>query len=285
MYHAKRRAGRGVQVFDATLAEHATRRLTLERDLRAADPDRDLRAHYQPVVHLGTGRIAAAEALLRWQHPVRRLVPPGDFIPVAEETGQINRLGLWILADACREQVAWADHDVTVEVNLSPRQLSDPDLPARVADVLARTGARPDRLMLEVTESALIDDRVAGPALAALKDLGVGLALDDFGTGYSSLTSLRRYPFDTVKIDRSFVAEIARSADDRAIVRHVINLSHDLGMRVVAEGVETREQLDGLAEAGADSAQGYYLGRPAPAADLLPRLRAGARSGHGLLAE
>jgi diguanylate cyclase (GGDEF)-like protein/PAS domain S-box-containing protein len=268
MYDVQRRTGRGVQGFDATLAQQATARLTTERDLRAADLDRDLRAYYQPVVCLATGRVSAAEALLRWEHPTRGLVPPGLFIPVAEETGLIDSLGLWVLDHACRQQVAWADHDLTVEVNLSPRQLFDPDLPCRVADVLARTGARADRLMLEVTESALIDDRVARSALAALEALGVGLALDDFGTGFSSLTSLRRYPFGTVKIDQSFVAEMTGNTRDRAIVRNVINLAHDLGMKIVAEGVETAEQLSVLTDIGADAAQGYYLGRPAPARDL-----------------
>jgi diguanylate cyclase (GGDEF)-like protein/PAS domain S-box-containing protein len=272
MYAVKRRTGRGVQLFDATLADQATERLGVERDLRDADLETDLRAHYQPIVRLDTGRISGAEALLRWNHPGRGLVPPGLFIPVAEETGLIDKLGLWVLRDACRAQVAWSAHEMKVAVNLSPRQLYDPHLAQRVADILAATGARADHLVLEVTESALIDDRVAAPALAALKELGAALALDDFGTGYSSLTSLRRYPFDTIKIDRSFVAEIGRSTQDMAIVQHVIHLAHDLGMRVVAEGVETAQQLDMLAEAGADVAQGYFLGRPAPAADMTAML-------------
>jgi diguanylate cyclase (GGDEF)-like protein/PAS domain S-box-containing protein len=268
MYDVQRRTGRGVQRFDATLAERATERLALERDLRGAQLADDLRAYYQPVADLGTGRVTAAEALLRWQHATRGLVPPGLFVPVAEETGLIDKLGLWVLTRALLDQVSWSADDVTIAVNLSPRQLYDPALPSHVGQLLSVTGARADRLTLEVTESALIDDRVARPALAALKDLGVGLALDDFGTGYSSLTSLRRYPFDTVKIDRSFVAEITRSTDDLAIVRHVINLAHDLGMVVVAEGVETEEQLRLLTDVGADSAQGYHLGRPEPAAEL-----------------
>jgi diguanylate cyclase (GGDEF)-like protein len=268
MYAVKRRTGRGVQLFDTTLAEQANERMALERDLRGSDLDQDLRAHYQPVVDLRSGRISAAEALLRWQHPQRGLVPPGMFIPVAEETGLIGQLGLWVLTDACRAQVTWAADDITVEVNLSPRQLYDPELALRVAEILAETGARPDRLMLEVTESALIDDRVARPALAALKDLGVALALDDFGTGYSSLTSLRQYPFDVVKIDRSFVAEMTRSSQDLAIVRHVIQLAHDLEMQVIAEGVESHHQLEVLTEVGADAAQGFHLGRPAPAAEM-----------------
>jgi predicted signal transduction protein with EAL and GGDEF domain len=276
MYEVQRRTGRGVQRFDATLAEQATERLVLERDLRGAHLTDDLRAYYQPVANLATGKVTGAEALLRWEHPTRGLVPPGVFIPVAEETGLIDKLGLWVLTRALLDQVSWSADDVTIAVNLSPRQLYDPGLPSHVAQLLAVTGARADRLTLEVTESALIDDRVARPALAALKELGVGLALDDFGTGYSSLTSLRRYPFDTVKIDRSFVAEITRSADDLAIVRHVINLAHDLGMVVVAEGVETAEQLAVLAGVGADSAQGYHLGRPAPAPELTRILAAKA---------
>jgi diguanylate cyclase (GGDEF)-like protein/PAS domain S-box-containing protein len=275
MYDVKRRTGRGVQLFDSTLAEIATERLTLERDLRDADLDADLRAYYQPLVSLETGRITGAEALLRWQHPARGLVPPVEFIPIAEETGLIDRLGLWVLTRALLEQVAWAEHDLSVGVNLSPRQLFDPDLPGHVAQLLAVTGARADRLVLEVTESALIDDRVARTAIAGLKDLGVGLSLDDFGTGFSSLTSLRRYPFDSIKIDRSFVAEMTGSAHDRAIVANVTHLAHDLGMGVVAEGVETAEQLHLLTEIGADSAQGYHLGRPVPAHDLVGRLGSG----------
>jgi diguanylate cyclase (GGDEF)-like protein/PAS domain S-box-containing protein len=276
MYAVQRRTGRGVRLFDATLAEQATERLALERDLRGAALSDDFRAYYQPVADLRSGKVRGAEALLRWQHSTRGLVPPGLFIPVAEETGLIEQLGLWVLTRALLDQVEWSDHDVTVAVNLSPRQLYDPALPSHVARLIQDTGARADRLVLEVTESALIDDRVAGPALAAFHDLGVGLALDDFGTGYSSLTSLRRYPFQTVKIDRSFVAEIAQSKDDLAIVRHVISLAHDLGMRVVAEGVETTEQVGLLRDVGADSAQGYLLGRPAPAAELTRILAAQA---------
>jgi EAL domain-containing protein (putative c-di-GMP-specific phosphodiesterase class I) len=232
------------------------------------DLDRDLRAYYQPVLDLRTDRLTGAEALLRWHHSERGLVPPGLFVPIAEETGLIDALGMWVLAQACRQQVEWADHGLCIGVNLSPRQLYNPDLARRVAQVLEETGARADGLLFEVTESALIDDRVAAPALAALKDLGVELALDDFGTGYSSLTSLRRYPFDQVKIDRSFVAEITDSPRDRAIVGNLIRLAHDLGMRVVAEGVETEEQLQVLRQVDADAAQGYHLSRPVPAAEM-----------------
>jgi diguanylate cyclase (GGDEF)-like protein/PAS domain S-box-containing protein len=283
MYDVKNRKGRGVCLFDSALADHATARLALERDLRGTDLDRDLRAHYQPLVDLATGRVVAAEALLRWHHPERGLVPPDEFIPVAEETGMIDALGLWVLSHACRRQVAWRDRDLSVGVNLSPRQLYEPGFTDRVAALLEETGARPDRLVLEVTESALIDDRVARPALGALKNLGVQLALDDFGTGYSGLTSLRRYPFDAVKIDRSFVGQMTRNPHDLAVVRHVITLSHALGMDVVAEGVETAEQLRLLREAGADTAQGYHLGRPGPADDLLrspgPRPRGASSPG------
>jgi diguanylate cyclase (GGDEF)-like protein/PAS domain S-box-containing protein len=270
----KRRSGRGVQLFDTTLADQASVRLGLERDLRIADLDRDLRVHYQPVVDLRTGAVVSAEALLRWEHPERGLVPPGVFIPIAEETGLIEQFGMWVLRQACRQQVAWAEHDLSIGVNLSPWQLYDPRLACRVAEVLAETGARADRLVLEVTESALIDDRVAAPALGALKDLGLRLALDDFGTGYSSLTSLRRYPFDLLKVDRSFVGEITDRPQDLAIVRNLVTLAHDLGMAVVAEGVETGEQLQVLRDVDADSAQGYHLGRPAPPAALSGVLRA-----------
>ena len=258
----KRRSGRGVQLFDTELARQASTRLALERDLRAADLDRDLRVHYQPIYDVRTGAVVSAEALLRWQHPERGLVPPGDFIPIAEETGLVDTLGMWVLAAACRQQVAWAGYGLAVAVNLSPRQLYDPGLARAIGEVLEATGARADRLVLEVTETALIDDRVARPALAALSALGVGLALDDFGTGYSSLTSLSRYPFDRVKVDRSFVAHIDDRLQDLAIVRNLVTLAHDLGMSVVAEGVETPDQLAALRDIGADSAQGFLLARP-----------------------
>jgi diguanylate cyclase (GGDEF)-like protein/PAS domain S-box-containing protein len=274
----KRCTGRGVQLFDTDLADQATVRLSLERDLRGADFDRDFRVHYQPIVELGTGCVVSVEALLRWQHQERGLVRPSGFISIAEETGLIDRLGLWVLTQACRQQVAWAQHGVSVGVNLSPRQLYDPDLARRVEEVLSETGASAERLVLEVTESALIDDRVARPALTALKDLGLQLALDDFGTGYSSLTSLRRYPFDRVKVDRSFVAEIEDCAQDLAIVRNLVKLVHDLGMRVVAEGVETDGQLGVLRDIEADDAQGFLLGLPAEAEAVYGLLVAGSRA-------
>ena len=239
-------------------------------DLRRAIEQHELRLHFQPVLRLDTGEVAGVEALVRWQHPHRGLVSASEFIGLAERSGLVVELGEWVLREACRCAAAWqADgRHVSVGVNLSPRQLVGTDFRALLGQVLQETGARPDLLVLEVTESTLMDAPGAVDVLAALREMGVHLALDDFGTGYSSLTYLKRFPLDAIKIDRSFVSGLGRDADDEAIVASVVSLARALGKLVIAEGVETVAQLEALRALGVDQAQGFLWTRPLPRAEL-----------------
>jgi EAL domain-containing protein (putative c-di-GMP-specific phosphodiesterase class I) len=223
------------------------------------------------VVQVADGRIVGAEALVRWQHPTRGLVPPLDFIPLAEASGAIVDLGAWVLRTACAEAAGWPA-GTHVAVNLSVRQLADRSIVATVADALAASGLEPGRLVLEVTESALMDrPERAISHLRDLKALGVQLAIDDFGTGYSSLAYLKQMPVDVLKVDRTFVAGLGSDAGDTAIVASVVNLAHTFGLHAVAEGVETAEQHDHLRILGCDLAQGFHWSRPVPA-DAFRRL-------------
>jgi diguanylate cyclase (GGDEF)-like protein/PAS domain S-box-containing protein len=282
MYRAKA-AGRGrAEVFEPSMHAAARRRFELEAELRRAiesvESDRDdgagtLVLYYQPVVDLEHRRLYGAEALVRWRHPGRGLVPPIDFIPIAEETGLILPLGRWVLREACRQLRAWHDAhpDVptVVSVNLSARQLARPELVAEVADAVADAGAPAARLVLEMTEGMLIhDNRATLERLDALKSLGVRLAIDDFGTGYSSLSYLERFPVDVLKIDRSFVRGVGRNGHESPVTLAVISLARALGMVAIAEGVETERQLERLRELGCDRGQGYLFGRPEPAAAM-----------------
>ena len=278
MYQAKD-AGRGRhQVFDSVLRERALRRLQLEEDLRSALDGDELSVAFQPLVNLSTGRVVATEALLRWQHPEFGNVSPVEFIRVAEESGLIVRLGARVLELACVQTARWrAEHadlaDLRVAVNLSARQLGDPGLVATVEDVLLRSGLPADALWLEITESMLMDDADGAiRVLQALRDVGLHLSIDDFGTGYSSLSYLRRFPVEELKIDRSFIVAMADSADDAAIVASIAALAHTLGLEVVAEGIETQEQLDSVRALGVDVLQGYFYSRPAAATDVLDAL-------------
>jgi EAL domain-containing protein (putative c-di-GMP-specific phosphodiesterase class I) len=238
---------------------------SLRRELTEAISDDQLFLVYQPVVEVGTARMLGAEALVRWIHPERGFLPPDQFIPLAESSNIIVELGAWVLRTACAEAVTWPPH-LHVAVNLSVRQLADRDIVAMVAKALAETGLSADRLVLEVTESALMDDADrAIRHLGLLKELGVRLAIDDFGTGYSSLNYLKRMPVDLLKVDRSFVAGLGEDPGDTAIVSSVIALAHTFGLLAVAEGVETEEQHRLLVELGCDSAQGFLWSRPAPA--------------------
>jgi len=268
MYRAKELGGARYELFDSSLRARATARLELETDLRRAVLERQFAVHYQPVVTLD-GRVVGLEALARWNHPTRGLVPPGDFIPLAESTGLIVTLGAWILDQACRDLVGWralpGHEGLTVAVNLSGRQLAEPGLPAIVSETLQVHGLDPAALCLEITESVLMDDTIAATtALTAIHDLGVRLAVDDFGTGYSSLLYLRRFPVDALKLDRFFVSGIDRDPQDRAIVRAVIDLAHSLNLYAVAEGVETEGQLGALSTMGCDLAQGFHWSPAVP---------------------
>lgn len=242
---------------DSRLREHRA----LRQDLRVAIDRNELRLLYQPQA-LVTGEITGFEVLLRWHHPERGLVSPADFIPIAEESRQIEPIGEWVLRNACREAASWA-RPLQVAVNLSPVQLKNSDLPALVARILQETGLPPDRLELEVTESALLDDfSLANSALMRIRSLGVRVAMDDFGTGYSSLSYLREFPIDKIKIDRSFISRLQENGKSAAIVRAIIQLALTLSMDVTAEWVETEEQLDFLRDECCPLVQGYLIGKP-----------------------
>jgi EAL domain-containing protein (putative c-di-GMP-specific phosphodiesterase class I) len=249
-------------------AEAAERR-QLERDLRNAARQDGFVLHYQPQTSLASGRMAGVEALLRWPHRRRGMVPPGSFIPLAERSGLITEIGGWVLRTACREAVGWPDETILLSVNVSARQIQDQALLGQVAAALDASGLSPERLELELTESMLIDiniDLLLG--LAALRDLGIGLALDDFGTGYASLAMLRQLPLSTLKLDRSLVRGLPGNAEDAAIVRAVVETGHVLGLHVIAEGIETEAQRAFLAGIGCDAGQGHLFSRPLPLAQL-----------------
>ena len=269
---AKARGRARCEVFDRAMHAEAMDRLQMEMDLRPAAERGELRLVYQPVVSLPEGCVAGFEALLRWEHPTRGRVLPEQFVPVAEETGLIVPIGEWVLEEACRQLRRWRERfpgrRVTVGVNLSPRQFSRPELVDRVREILAEAEVEPSALRLEITESLLIEH--AGPTaamLARLRDAGVGLCMDDFGTGYSSLSYLHRFPLDTLKIDRSFVMRVGNGGDAEPIVRTIAALAHNLGLKVVAEGVETAAQLEELRALRCEYAQGYLFSPPLDAAD------------------
>jgi diguanylate cyclase (GGDEF)-like protein len=277
MYHAKEEGKNNFQFYDGRLETISLERLTLETQLRRAMERDELSLHYQAKLDLARNTIAGVEALLRWTSPELGAVSPAKFIPLAEETGLILAIGKWVLRTACAQCMAWQRDGlppVRVSVNLSPRQLGDPELVAAVRDVLAETGLQPDLLELEVTESSVMHNvERALEVLTALKDMGVRLAIDDFGTGYSSLAQLKRFPIDTLKVDRSFIRELPSDSEDRAIAEAIIAMGKTLSLTVVAEGVETREQQDFLRERACDQMQGFYFSRPVAADDFAQLLR------------
>ena len=240
-------------------------------ELRRAISAAQLVLHYHPVIDLVTSRMIGVEALVRWQHPRRGLLLPQDFIPLAEDSGSIVQLGEWVLRTGAAQAAVWLTqgHPLDVAINLSPLQMAEPGFAARVAAILAEAQAPAERIILEVTESALLDQPHAEQTLAALRASGIRLALDDFGTGYSSFSYLRRFPVDTIKIDRSFVAGLGRHPDDDAIVASVVSLARNTGKSVVAEGVETLDQLNALRGLGVGCAQGFLWTRPLPADQVL----------------
>jgi diguanylate cyclase (GGDEF)-like protein/PAS domain S-box-containing protein len=266
MYHAKESGRNNYQFFKPDMNVRALERQSLENGLRRAMKRQELVLHYQPKVNLASNAIIGVEALIRWHHPQRGLVPPAQFIPVAEECGFIVPIGRWVLRETCRQARTWHDarfEPIRVAINISAVELRDKEFVAGVRSVLMETGVDPTCVELELTETSLLRDSKSTTAvLHALKDLGVGLALDDFGTGYSSLSHLKRFPIDTLKIDQSFVRDIVTDADDAGIVSAVISMGKSLQMRVVAEGVETREQLVFLQQRDCPEGQGYYFSRP-----------------------
>ncbi len=282
MYRAKARGRDRVEVFDDALRHRALERLDTESGLRHAVDDERLLVHYQPVIDLRDDRVSGFEALMRWDHPDRGLLAPAEFLEVAEETGLIVPLGRWLFGEACRQTLLWqeqsGDDRLSVFVNFSARQLGHPTVVTDVAAVIDDTGIDPAHVQIEVTEHVLLDDEEqAVEQIGALKDLGLKIVIDDFGTGYASLSYLRRFPVDLLKVDRSFVSGLTRGEGDAAIVQGVIDIAHRLGLEAVAEGVESRQQLEALRSLGCERAQGYHLGRPGPAPEaqsaFLPAIR------------
>jgi len=271
MYHAKNSGRDNVQVYCASLTTDVLKRMQLDAGLRAALDRDEFHLVYQPQIDTASGRVCAVEALIRWTHPTRGLVSPLDFIPRAEESGLIERLGLWVLRTACTDGARWNRGGVSlrVSVNLSPLQFNNPALADLVASALAETGLAPERLELEVTEGTLMNDSAARrSALQLLRDQGVGIALDDFGTGFSSLAYLTRMPIGNIKIDKCFVTNLLQGGESEAIVRAILAMAGSLGMRVTAEGVETLAQARALKAMSCGSLQGFYFSRPVPAQDV-----------------
>jgi diguanylate cyclase (GGDEF)-like protein len=268
LYKAKEDGRRIFRFFEPGMDARLRARRTLELDLRNALAAGEFELYYQPLVTLETGVISGFEALLRWHHPLRGMVAPAKFIPLAEETGLIVPIGEWVLRQACAEAAAWPD-DLKIAVNLSPVQFKKGNLPQVVFATLASTGLPAARLELEITESIFLAESKTNLAtLRRLRALGVGISMDDFGTGYSGLSYLRAFPFDKIKIDRSFISELGESADCMAIIRAITNLGSNLGIPTLAEGVETEEQLELLRKEGCTEMQGYLFSRPVPASEI-----------------
>jgi len=276
MYRSKARGGDSVVPFDEAMRTQTAHRIALEGSLRDALERGELQMHYQPIVDLHTGRTTGFEALMRWQHPEQGTIPPVEFIPVAEATGLIVKLGRWAIRQAASDISAWqvAYGPLSMSVNLSPRQLRDPQLIDTVRQALQNSGLPGSALCLEITESTLMEDADATmTTLDALKALGIRLSADDFGTGYSSLAYLRLFPFDQVKVDRSFVAGLTGGGDDDVIVGAVLSMAKALSLTTVAEGVETAGQRDRLLALGADSGQGWLFSAALTATQATQHLR------------
>ena len=279
MYRAKEQGGRAMAFFQPEMDETMVERLRIEAGLRRALEHGELQVFFQPIVNLLTGRVASAEALVRWQDPERGMVMPNQFIPIAEETGLIIPIGNWVLQHACQQAVAWRLQglgDIPVAVNLSARQFNAPTLEADIAAALAAARCPAELLQLEITESMVIADADrALQTLHRIRSMGVRLSIDDFGTGYSSLSYLKRFPVSKLKIDRGFVNDILVDANDKAIVDTILRLAHTMGLHTVAEGVETLEQLQYLKAMGCEECQGYYLARPSASDAFVRRVQQG----------
>ncbi len=288
MYRAKERGRARSELFDAEMRASALRRLEVERDLRHAIERQEMILHYQPVVSLRSGEVASLEALLRWQHPERGLLDPADFVTVAEDSGLIEPVGRWVQERACRQILEWHAQrpdarPFDVAVNLSARQVAHRDLPSVVAEILARTGLDPVHLRLEITESALVEESATVKrTLDALTEIGVRLVLDDFGTGYSSLAYLNRFPFDALKIDRSFVDALGIEQERTAIIEAIIGMARALSLDVIAEGVENEAQLSELLRLGCDYAQGHLFSAALPPQEIPEMLSKGVARYSGI---
>jgi EAL domain-containing protein (putative c-di-GMP-specific phosphodiesterase class I) len=268
LFRAKAKSRGTISVYEPEMDQQIRDRRVLHQDLSVAIRNGELSLYFQPQAISGQtvneSEIIGFEALVRWLHPVRGFVAPANFIPLAEESGLIVEMGEWILREACKEAASWPK-PLQIAVNLSPVQFMHGDLVGLVHSILLETGLPPGRLELEITEGVLIEDFDRGLALLRrLKALGVRVSMDDFGSGYSSLSYLQAFPFDKIKIDRDFVLNLGRNPQSAAIVRAVIGLGHGLDMSIVAEGVETQEQLTFLADQGCDAVQGYFIGKPLP---------------------
>lgn len=279
MYHAKEKGRKTYAFFEPKMTARAVARQSTEASLRRALDREEFLLHYQPQIDLQSGGIVGLEALVRWQHPERGLLAPAEFVPIAEDSGLILRLGRWVLEDACRQARAWQDMGLpplAISVNTSAIEFRARDFLVSLREILKETGLQPEYLELELTESVLMRNLSSTDSvLHELSDMGVHLAVDDFGTGYSSLSYLRRFPIDTLKIDSSFINNLTHSAHEASLVSAIISMGKSLGQRVIAEGVETAEQAAFLLEQHCDEGQGFYYARPMPAAALVPLLRAG----------
>jgi diguanylate cyclase (GGDEF)-like protein len=280
MYHAKKQGRNNFQYFDTSMNQASVEQLAIETSLRKAIENNELALHYQPQVSISTGQIVGMEALLRWKHPHKGFISPTAFIPVAEETGLIISIGEWVINEACKQGAEWEKQGykpVTISVNLSAKQLREERLNDIIARILHETGMNPRYLGLELTESAIIiEPERALARLQSIKSLGIKLSMDDFGTGYSSLSYLKKFPLDTLKIDQSFIHDLATNNEDASLVKAIISMAHSLGMDVIAEGVEQQDQMEFLSVNDCDIIQGYLFSRPLPAAELtkiLPKLK------------
>ncbi|HEV2443283.1 MAG TPA: bifunctional diguanylate cyclase/phosphodiesterase [Steroidobacteraceae bacterium] len=276
LVNSKRQGGGRVFFFDPSMSDSMQERLALENDLRRALAAREFEIHYQPQISTRTGRVLSVEALLRWRHPQKGLIAPSSFIPLAEQTGLIVPMDGWVLRETCRQARVWLAEsglNFKVAVNLSAMQFRGPDALDTIVSAVNSAGLDPRVLEIELTESALmVDPEKSASTLKLLRAMGVSIAIDDFGTGYSSLSYLRRLPIDKLKIDRSFVRDLPTSPTDESIVRAIVSLAHSVGLQVVAEGVETAEQLERIRALDCDQWQGYYCCPPQPAAELAERL-------------
>src|SRR6185369_936283 len=277
MYKAKEEGKNNYQFFSEALSADSLERMTLESSLRSALEQKQFQLHYQPKRDFANGQMSGVEALLRWKHPDLGVIAPMKFLPIAEETGLIIPIGKWVLMTACKQSVDWQKQGLPrlrIAVNLSARQFNDDDLLKNISAVLAESRLDPELLELEIAEAVLMRDMDRTlRILKALKDQGVRIAIDDFGTGYASLTTLRQYPIDTIKIDRSVIRDLAKVKEERDLTAAIIAMGQSLSLTVVAQGVETREQAELLRSQSCDEFQGFYLNRPMPSEELAVLMR------------